>query len=390
MEQAVSERRKAFAAAHRSDEDRQAYISASRRAASVIAKAKAEAWQTTCSSLSPKSNPKSVYSFLRSIAGSPSSSPNSPNCSFPRKSASVYAAYLRSHFSVSQPKTLRSRARGYLTELHRATCPEESHSSFCSAFSPAELLAASFNLFSFTATGPDKVAYAMIKHLPRSGMDFLLHICNLSWTLHSFPSMCKASIIIPIHKMGKPLDSPASFRPISLTSCVSKLFERIILSGLLFFLESNSILSPRQAGFRPGRSTLDQILYLSQTISDGFNKPRPGSPMLLTLSGIPPFSIDSFRLVSLLALLVGLNLSFSDRCACVFYQNHKSRSFSSPSRCSARIHSWPRFILFSSMIFRPLCLLPSAALCTLTIWPFGPPPPRSPLRWRPHKKLCFD
>ena len=38
------------------------------------------------------------------------------------------------------------------------------------------------------------------------------------------------------------------------------------------------------------------------------------------------------------------------------------------------------------MIFRPLCLLLSAALFTLTIWPFGPPPPRSPLRWRPHKE----
>ena len=75
VEQAVSERRKAFAAAHRSDEDRQTYISASRRASSVIAKAKAkaEAWQTTCSSLSPRSNPKSVHFLLRSIAGSPSS-----------------------------------------------------------------------------------------------------------------------------------------------------------------------------------------------------------------------------------------------------------------------------------------------------------------------------
>ena len=102
VEQAISERRRAFATAHRSDEDRQAYISASPRASSVIAKAKAEAWQTTCSSLSPKSNPKSVHSLLRSIAGSPSSSSSSPNfsnCSSPRESASVYAAYLRSHFS---------------------------------------------------------------------------------------------------------------------------------------------------------------------------------------------------------------------------------------------------------------------------------------------------
>ena len=56
MEETVSERRKAFA-----------YI-ASRRVSSVIAKAKAEAWQTTCSSFSPKSNPKSVYSLLRSVS----------------------------------------------------------------------------------------------------------------------------------------------------------------------------------------------------------------------------------------------------------------------------------------------------------------------------------
>ena len=277
VEEAVGERHKAFAATHRSDEDRQAYISASRCISSVIAKAKAEAWQTTCTSLSPRSNPKSVHSLLCSIAGSPSSSPNFPNCSSPRESALVYAAYLRSHFSVSQPKALPSKARGYLFELRRATCLEDSHSSFCSPFSLAEFLAAASNLSSSTATGPDKVAYPMLKHLPRSGMDFLLYIFNLSWPLHSFPSIWKTSSIIPIHKMEKPLDSSASFRPIFLTSCVSKLFERIVRSCLLFFLKSNSILSPCQAGFRPGRSTLDQIRYLSQSISDGFNKPRPGS-----------------------------------------------------------------------------------------------------------------
>ena len=218
MEGAVSERRKAFAATNKSDEDRQAYISASRRTSSVIANTKA--CQTTCFSLSPKSNPKSVHSLLRSIAGSPfssSSSPNFPNCSSPRESASVYAAYLRSHFPVSQPIALRSRARNHLTELRRATCPEESHSSFGSPFSPAELLAAVPNLSSSTDTGPDKVAYPMLKHLPRSDMDFL-HIFNLSWTLHSFPSIWKTFSIIPTHKMGKPLDSPASFRPIFLTS----------------------------------------------------------------------------------------------------------------------------------------------------------------------------
>ena len=183
--------------------------------------------------------------------------------------------YLRSHFAVSQAKILRSRDRGYLTELRRATCPVESHSPFCSPFSPAEFLAAASNLTPSTATGPDKVAYLMLKHLPRSDMDFLVHIFNLSWFLHSFPSIWKTSSIIPIHKMAKPLNSPASFRPVSFLSCVAKLFERIILSRLLFFLQSYSILSPRHAGFRLRRSTLDQIFYLSQSISDGFNKPRP-------------------------------------------------------------------------------------------------------------------
>ena len=97
VEEAVSERRKAFTIAHRSDEDRQAYLSGSPYAWSVVAKA--EAWQETCHSLSLKS----VYS-LRSVADSSSSSPNLPNCFSPWESASVFADYLRSHFSVSQPK----------------------------------------------------------------------------------------------------------------------------------------------------------------------------------------------------------------------------------------------------------------------------------------------
>ena len=149
VETAISERHKVFAATHRNDENRQAYISTSRCALSVIAKAKAEALQMTFSSLSPTSNLKCIHSLLRSIADSPSSSsssPNFPNCSSHRESASVYAAYLRFHFSVSQPKALHRRARGYLSGLCRAAWPVEPHPFFCSPFSLAEFFVAASNL----------------------------------------------------------------------------------------------------------------------------------------------------------------------------------------------------------------------------------------------------
>ena len=110
VEEAVSERRKAFAAAYRSDDDRQAYIFTSRRASSVIAKAGRRLALFSYINLT-----LNLYIlFFTRVAGSSSS----PNCSSPRESASVFAAYLRSHYHVSpleatfpsfaEPRALRS------------------------------------------------------------------------------------------------------------------------------------------------------------------------------------------------------------------------------------------------------------------------------------------
>ena len=107
---------------------------------------------------------------------------------------------------------------------------------------------------------------------------------------------------------------------------------------------------------------------------------------LSTLFFIPPFSTNSFRLASPLTLLVGLNLSFL---IAWFIKITKVVPFE-----SVEVFRKDPFLALSffssSMISRLLCLLPSVALFMLTIWPFGPPPPRSPLRRRPHKKLCSD
>ena len=55
----------------------------------------------------------------------------------------------------------------------------------------------------------------------------------------------------------------------------------LVLERLTYFLEQQDILSPVQAGFRPGRSTVDQVLLLSQSIADSFHQSKPGEHTVL-------------------------------------------------------------------------------------------------------------
>ena len=57
------------------------------------------------------------------------------------------------HVSVSQAEILDSKNESYLCDLRHASCPQESHSSFCSLFTSSLAMAA--NLFLSAATGPD-------------------------------------------------------------------------------------------------------------------------------------------------------------------------------------------------------------------------------------------
>ena len=55
----------------------------------------------------------------------------------------------------------------------------------------------------------------------------------------------------------------------------------MVLGRLTSFLKQQNILSPVQAGFRPGRSTVDQVLLLSQLIADFFHQSKPGARTVL-------------------------------------------------------------------------------------------------------------
>ena len=169
------------------------------------------------------------------------------------------------------------------------------------SFLPHEFLAAASNLSSSTATGPDKVAYSMLKHLPHSAMDLFLHIFNLSWSSHSFSSIWKTSFIIYIHKMEKPLDSSASFQfslsPLGSQSFLNASFYSVCSSFwnlIPFFLPVRpvsalnglhsikfcSFLSPLWMGLANPGWALGRSCLLSISLK------------LLILSGIPPFSTN--------------------------------------------------------------------------------------------------
>ena len=308
-----------------------------------------------------------MHSLLRSVAGSPSSfssSTNFPNCSSSRESASVYAAYLRSHFSISQPKALRSRARGYLSELRHATCPVESHSSLVS-------LAWIFFFTSSTFPGLCIPFLPSGRHLPLfpstrwESLSTLLLPSGLSLSPPAYQSCLNASFYPVFSSFWSLIPFSLPARPVS------------ALVGLLL-IKFCTFLSPFRMGLtNPGRA-LERSCLLSISLK------------LWTLSGIPPFFINSFRLASLLALLVGLNLSFLIGALLWFIKITKAVPFESVEVFHKVLFLALFFSPYSLMIFWPLCFLPSAALFTLTIWPFGPPPPQSPRQWRPHKELCLD
>jgi hypothetical protein len=104
-------------------------------------------------------------------------------------------------------------------------------------------------MLNMCAPGQDMVHNAMLQHLPAEYEEWLLKILNYSYEHGELPSPWKQAIILPILKPGKPTSNPASYHPISLLSCISKLLECLINSQLTF-LESTDVLSAMQSGFR--------------------------------------------------------------------------------------------------------------------------------------------
>ena len=76
-----------------------------------------------------------------------------------------------------------------------------------------------------------------------------------------YPNIWKENIIKPIYKGGGNLN-PSNYRGIALSSCFSKLFNRVLFNRLDEFIENNNILCYEQIGFKKSCRTSDHVLTL--------------------------------------------------------------------------------------------------------------------------------
>lgn len=116
------------------------------------------------------------------------------------------------------------------------------------------------------APGEDSITISMLRNLPGPSREVLLDLFNQSWHKQQLPKEWRHSKVIPVLKQGRDPAKPESYRPISLTSCTCKLLESMIKRRLIWLMEGRNLLRPSQSGFRPNRSTLDNLIELENDI----------------------------------------------------------------------------------------------------------------------------
>ncbi|KAH9421212.1 hypothetical protein DERP_012785 [Dermatophagoides pteronyssinus] len=142
--------------------------------------------------------------------------------------------------------------------------------TLCTPILPPSNTPLSFPLFQFTllinqlnpkkAPGPDHITNNMIKHLPSQMISALHQLMLKCLSYGYFPATWRTSYTRIILKPNKTDHfSPSSYRPISLTSHLSKLYEKIVHIFLVRHLESNNLIHHSQHGFRNNKSSISAL-----------------------------------------------------------------------------------------------------------------------------------
>ncbi|GFX72217.1 probable RNA-directed DNA polymerase from transposon X-element [Trichonephila clavipes] len=120
--------------------------------------------------------------------------------------------------------------------------------------------------------GLDQITNRMIKNLPLKFLLFITLLINQLFKNNYFPDSWKTAVVIPILKPDKNPELAQNYRPISLLSSLSKVYEFVLLRRLNQHCAASNMIIPQQCGFRPKCSTVHQLLRVTELIHSGFAK----------------------------------------------------------------------------------------------------------------------
>lgn len=133
------------------------------------------------------------------------------------------------------------------------------------------------------SSGDDQIPTSIVKLSTSKTVEVLNYIINNSLKFGIFPNQLKLAKIVPLHKEGS-LDNLNNYRPISLLPSFSKIFERVMCSRLISFMNKCELLSTTQHGYLKGRSTTTAIFQFTKVILDLFEEKKLSLGMFIDLS----------------------------------------------------------------------------------------------------------
>ena len=130
----------------------------------------------------------------------------------------------------------------------------------------SEIVKAVKKLKNNKACGTDEIYNEYIK----SSIDMLLPVYvklfNIIYENGIIPTTWTTGIIKPIYKQKGSREDPDNYRPITILSCLGKLYTSVLNNRLISYTEDKNIIGEEQIGFRENYSTMDGVFSLYSLI----------------------------------------------------------------------------------------------------------------------------
>ena len=174
------------------------------------------------------------------------------------------------------------------------------------------------------AQGADEISAKLIKDAKYTIAKSLSRLVNLSYQKSTFPKSMKTAVIKALHKKNCTEDI-SNYRPLSILSVVSKIFERSATDQIVKYLEENKLLNPTQHAYRKKHSTTTCLMEVIDYINEQKDKGKIVGVASLDLSK----AFDSINHTHLLNKLAkfGLDLEAVKWCKSYLEERKQTTKF---------------------------------------------------------------